>query len=284
MKKVSHLIEFICVFILTKTIRFLPLPFVSMFAWLIATPLSYIPSGIQKKARKQIKRALPHLSEKERNTIARRSSVHMLQTFLETPRIYTMTPKQLTKRLTINNLEEITQKTSGFLLTAHFGNWEVLLRIMTLHNPSCAVIYRPANNPYVDRLIQNLRLKTNVTAIEKGKKGARKLVKACKQNAYIGILNDQKLREGKTLTLFGQPAKTATAFAELALKFNMPAVPFFARRTGFGKYTIDVLPELSYDKTQEDASVMLAQAYNDVLEDYIRQYPEQWMWQHRRFD
>ena len=280
----KYSVEFVFAKVLTTVLAFLPLPVVSFLGFALGEILMTIPTGLLKKSIKQISFAFPEMPESEKKRIAKRSAVHMLQTFFETARVYSMSEKCFTKRLNVTGAERFEENKGAMLLTAHFGNWEALLRLMSVHKLPSAVIYRPANNPYVDTLITNMRAKTGIEAVAKGRAGARPLIQACKDGKYIGILNDQRLREGQPLTLFGKEAYTSTGFAELAVKFNRPMVPFFCRRVGFGKFDIEILPPLPMPEgTTEEKVLLLTQAYNDVLEAQVRRSPEQWMWQHSRF-
>ena len=281
----QHYVEFIFAKCLIAVLKRTPLAFNSGLGFVLGKLAVALPTGMRKKSVKQIRYAMPELSYEQALDIAKESAVHMLQTFFEMPRIYNACSKCLTKMLSVEGWEHIQNAEGAIILTAHYGNWEAILRQMAISGIDSTVVYRPANNKLVDALITELRLKTGVKVSPKGRAGARILLKAAKAGGYLGILNDQRMSDGKTLSLFGKEAKTSTGFADLALKYNLSAFPVFCERIGFGRYKIEVMPPLSVDKTlsHDEQVLALTQAYNDVLEQRIRKNPSQWMWQHKRF-
>lgn len=283
MKKVQHLLEFAFVKSFFTLLSYTPLPIASFLGYATGHLLTLVPSGILKKSAKQLAMAMPHLTDEEKKKIAKRSAIHMMQTFFEAPRIFKMPAKRLTKMLNIKESVKIEDHKGAILLTAHFGNWEALLRLMSIKGLDSAAIYRPANNALVDKIILDMRAKTGIDAIPKGRRGARQLIQACREGKYVGILNDQRNTDGQPIKLFGREAWTSIGFADMAIKYNRSVIPFFCRRTGFGRYNIEILPELHINSESDTPALVLAQSYNDVLEEQIRKYPEQWMWQHKRF-
>lgn len=280
----KHKAEFFAVKGLVGALGCLPLPVVSAVGYGLGWVAMSVPSSLRKKAMRNLAIAFPDMDEKEKRRIAKRSGIHMMQTFIEACRIYKMPEKRFTKRFNVFGEENVKDCEGAILLTGHYGNWEALLRVMAVKGFESVVVYRPANNALVDEIITEMRAKTGIGAAPKGKAGARTLIKACKENKYIGILNDQKMREGAELTLFGHKAHTSTGFADMAIKYNKPMVPFFCRRVGLGRYEIDILPQLEMPEgSYEEKVLKLTQAYNDVLEAQVRAFPEQWMWQHSRF-
>jgi KDO2-lipid IV(A) lauroyltransferase len=175
----------------------------------------------------------------------------------------------------------------AIMFGGHIGGWEALPGIVAACGTACAGFYRAAANPLVDELINAERLR--VAGVEglfpKGSKGARAAMLHLAQGGRLGILVDQKMNEGIEATLFGHPAMTATAPAALALRFRCPLLPGRALRIGPARFRLVVEPPLalpaSGDLHADIAS--LTQAMNDCLERWIREWPEGWLWLHRRF-
>ena len=124
-----------------------------------------------------------------------------------------------------------------------------------------------------------------VVYIPKGPAGARLMLKVLKENQFISILCDQKFREGLTVPFWGKPAQTATAMATLAIKMNVPIM--MARCVWKGKYyELEIMPPLLIPKDlpREKAEYEIMVQVNRIYESWICEYPEQWLWIHRRFD
>ena len=106
-----------------------------------------------------------------------------------------------------------------------------------------------------------------------------------KNGEHIAILCDQRLREGIAVPFFGKMAMTPSAMVSIALKMRLPIVMGCARRLPDGRFkmTVEPLP-LSQAENNETAVYETVANMNKVLERWITETPEQWMWIHRRFD
>ena len=141
------------------------------------------------------------------------------------------------------------------------------------------------NNPYVDRLIKKTRLKYADACIPKGKSGARDLVRAVRAGKCIGMLTDQKMNDGISVDFMGRPAMTAPAIAQMALKYNCALIPMRAVRIGACRFRCEIFPpmEIGEDKETHANEGAIVAAVNQIYEKWIREYPEQWFWLHRRW-
>jgi KDO2-lipid IV(A) lauroyltransferase len=119
----------------------------------------------------------------------------------------------------------------------------------------------------------------------KGGKGARAAMLHLAHGGRLGILVDQKMNEGIETTLFGQPVMATTSAAAFALRFRCPMVPGHTIRLGPARFRIVVEPPLPLpDSGDHHADIRaVTQAMNDCLERWIREWPEGWLWLHRRF-
>jgi KDO2-lipid IV(A) lauroyltransferase len=99
------------------------------------------------------------------------------------------------------------------------------------------------------------------------------------------MLVDQKMNDGIAVPFFDRPAMTASAVAELALKFRCPVVPLRCERLGGAHFRVTALPPLllpdTGDRIADSYSLMLN--INQLIESWIREHPEQWLWLHRRW-
>jgi Kdo2-lipid IVA lauroyltransferase/acyltransferase len=146
-------------------------------------------------------------------------------------------------------------------------------------------MYRAANNPIVDRLINHARGVVGSELAAKGSSGARRMLAAMKSGRHIAMLVDQKLNDGVPIPFFGRDAMTAPSLAVFALRYECAVVPMRVDRVAGARFRITVEPALDLPRTGDDAADMLAimTKVNQVLERWIRERPEHWFWLHRRW-
>ena len=147
-----------------------------------------------------------------------------------------------------------------------------------------AVIYRAPNNPYVDWLIKHARLKITPFAVPKGMDGAIQIMRHLRNKGFAGILIDQKLNEGIPVPFFGMDAFTTPAPAELSLRFGTIIVLARVIRRQGAHFDVEII-EVTTPNTGDRAADVLAltQRMTQQLEQWIREYPEQWLWLHNRW-
>ena len=148
------------------------------------------------------------------------------------------------------------------------------------------VVYRAANNPFVDYLLLAVRRHgVGAEFISKGKAGARELLSAIEAGRHVGLFVDQKMNDGIPVPFFGRDAMTAPALARLALKSDRPIVPLRVERLRGATFRITVHPPLDVPRTGDrEADVFNVMVrVNGILEAWIRQSPGQWFWVHDRW-
>lgn len=170
-------------------------------------------------------------------------------------------------------------------ITGHFGNWEVAGSMMGLFGRPLTVIYRPTQNRWVNALVLRARRAFTGGQLPKGKDAAAGGLSVLRKGGGLGVLIDQKLNEGVAVPFFGRDAMTSPVAARLALRFRCPVVPIRAERTAGAHYRVTVYPPMelpdSGDRQRDQSELMLAM--NRVLEDWVRERPEQWFWVHKRW-
>jgi Kdo2-lipid IVA lauroyltransferase/acyltransferase len=172
----------------------------------------------------------------------------------------------------------------ALMFAGHLGNWEIpALRCQT--GLGIHIVYREPNNALVDGLLQHARRFGCIGQIRKGGKGAREIVTALHKSGVIGMLADQKLNEGLPIPFFGHDAMTAPAIAHFCLKFGCPIYPFRTERIAGCRFRATVYPPLTIARTgDKNADVRrILEDINRVLEGWVRERPEQWLWIHRRW-
>ena len=179
----------------------------------------------------------------------------------------------------IENLRDDGQ--GGVLFGAHLANWEIILHAL-LHHYSFAMhpVYRAPNNPMVDKKLHAYRAPDGrLTPYSKSKQGMIGMMKALKKEKHLGLLIDQKLNEGITAPFFGMNANTGTAFIDMAKKYDCPLVPIRCIRTNDG-FIIEASKPI---KTDGRETTQILQEVHTLLESWINEHPEQWLWLHRRW-
>ncbi len=175
------------------------------------------------------------------------------------------------------------------LFSGHFANWEIQLPMAARRGVVPGVVYRAIANPRIDALVAGLRREAmggRAVMLPKGAAGARAAIAHLRAGGAIGLLMDQKMNDGIAARLFGRPAMTAPALAQLALRFRCPVLPARSIRLGPARFRLEVgaplpLPD-SGDKQADVAA--LTQAVNDRIEAWVRERPGEWLWVHRRFE
>ena len=119
----------------------------------------------------------------------------------------------------------------------------------------------------------------------KGADGTREMVRALSAGHHVALLVDQKLNTGIPVPFFGRDAMTGTAVATFALRYDCPVWPVRVERLAGANFRITVYPRLAMPEegTREERIRAGTIAVNRVLEGWIRERPDQWLWLHRRW-
>ncbi len=188
----------------------------------------------------------------------------------------------------LENYERAYARGKGVLfLTAHFGGWELSAFAHSLHGHWLHIVMRPMDNPYLDALIEHYRTMHGNKTVAKDD-FVRGLLAAMKAGETVGILMDTNMTppQGVFVDFFGIQACTASGLARIALRTDAAVVPGFTIwDETLGKYRLRFDPALELVRTGdlEHDSVANTQMFTKVIETYVRKYPEQWLWVHRRW-
>ncbi len=186
----------------------------------------------------------------------------------------------------LENLQAAVKNHKGVLvLTAHIGNWELLIMLAAMVGFPMSAIYRPLDFAPLDRFFVELRSRFGARMHPKVR-AMRKVLRSLKSNELVGILLDQNTggQSAVFADFFGKPAGTNKGLALLARETMAPVIPAFLVREGDG-YRAEFGPMIPLVKTDDKTKDIEANTakYNQVLENFIRRYPEQWFWVHRRW-
>ena len=171
-------------------------------------------------------------------------------------------------------------------LTAHLGAWELSAFAHSLYGHPLNIVMRPLDNPYLDRLAREYRGMHGNRAVDKD--FARGLIRAMHQGETAGVLMDTNMiaSQGVFVDFFGIPACTANGLARVALKTDAAVVPGFTIwDPGLKKYRLRFDPRAKLVRTADPEADVVANTalFTKIIEDYVRRYPEQWLWVHRRW-
>ncbi|MGH9469836.1 MAG: lysophospholipid acyltransferase family protein [Terriglobia bacterium] len=185
-----------------------------------------------------------------------------------------------------NFLRAQSQGKGLIFLTAHFGAWELGSFAHGLNGHPVNFVVRPLDNPLIGGLIDRYRCSSGGRSIDK-RDFARQALRCLRQGEAVGILIDQNMlpAEGVFVDFFGRPACTTTAPARIARKTQAPVVMgLVIWEANDRKYRLrfDRVDWIESDDPEEEVRVNTAR-YTALLEEYIRRYPDQWLWVHRRW-
>ncbi len=170
-------------------------------------------------------------------------------------------------------------------ISAHMGNWELGLAMYQLFKVPFCVVYKPIKNQGINAYLLEKRTIEGFEMV--GKEGASKNVRKMLEKGYAaGLLIDQNTRRnyGVFIDFFGKKACANKNVAKLALRTSAPVVPLFIYREK-GWFVFEILPEVELTKSGDPESDIFenTRKFADIVEDFVRKYPEQWFWVHNRW-
>lgn len=259
----------------------------------------YLIAGTLFKIRKntlktQISEVFPNLSSHDLKLIIKKNYINMAITSAE---MFLSNSATIDTPVRTNGWENITQaleKGNGVIIvSAHFGNWELAGKYMSLNGLSVGVIYKNVKNPYIDEEIAKIRKSYGIKLITK-RKSVKESFRTLKENNVLCILADQNAGKGGIrMDFLGKPASVFTGPARIAIKTGAPIIFALAlRNINYNDlnyrniyyslyYDTPLIPENFLD--HERPEIEITKQLNKKLETWIEQYPEQWFWIHRRW-
>src|SRR6202049_722867 len=186
------------------------------------------------------------------------------------------------------NFERALARGKGVLfLTAHLGAWELSAFAHSIHGHPLHVVMRPLDNEYLDTLTRQYRTMHGNSMVG-NEDFVRGLLSAMKAGETVGILMDTNMTppQGVFVDFFGIPACTASGLARIALRTDAAGVPGFTIWDPLlRKYRLRFDPAVELIRTGHLEADIVANTrqFTHIIEDYVRQYPEPWLWVHRRW-
>ena len=248
---------------------------------------------LQKTARRNLEIAMPELSAAQKEQI-------IYGTFESLGRhLGFVSHFKKFKHEDIHNLVEVVGKEENFdkayaegngilFFTGHFGSWEIFNLLPPAFGLDMNILVRRIDNPLVENFVDKMRTRFGSVTLDKTK-SARTMFRVLRKGSLLGILADLNVqeKEGVFVDFFGVPASTTTSIAKLALATNAAVLPAFAVwEESKRKYVVYLEPPVRYEKTENNDEDIkkLTQEITKVVEKYVRKYPEQWLWIHKRWN
>ena len=235
--------------------------------------------------------AFPEMSQPDRRRIVRGEFISLGRQLAEVclfPRYTTENVSRTVVYEGFENFERAYARGKGVLfLTGHIGAWELSAFAHSFQGHPLSIVMRSLDNPYVDALIQRYRTMHGNRTVDKDN-FVRGLLSAMKAGETVGILMDTNMTppQGVFVDFFGIPACTASGLARIALRTDAAVVPgFTVWDKTLRKYVLHFEPPVALIRTADNESDIIANTakFTKVLENIIRQYPDQWLWVHRRW-
>lgn len=239
-------------------------------------------------ARRNLERAFPEKSTAEIDAIIRGMWDNIGRFALEYPHLDQIRLFDGGDRISVVGMEHVDAARedgkAGIFFSGHLANWELLGMCAAARGVPLNLIYRAPNNPYLAWLY-DFRRSGDAEMLPKGPEGARRALALLRRGAHLGILVDQKMNDGIPVPFFGRDAMTAPALAQLAFRYRCPVLGARIERLGGARFRITVLPPLTFQETGDrhaDETAAMREV-NALLEAWIRERPDQWLWIHRRW-
>jgi len=288
-KYFSHPAQAFIIYVTFFLVRLMPFDVASAIGAKVARLLGPL-TKTHGLARDNLTRAFPEKTPDDINEILMGVWDNFGRTAFEIPHVPSMDIYNNPDRFEIVNPEYIDllrdDGKCGVFFSGHFANWEFSPRAAAQRTPPLYVdlVYRAPDNPWV-KSIYDKRKPEGCHLIPKGVQGARQAMKSLKEGRHLALLVDQKMNDGIAVPFFGRDAMTAPAMAQFALKFDCPLIPMRIERVKKTKFRLTFFPPLEMPnsgKRNDDIQLIMTDV-NKILESWIRERPDQWLWMHRRW-
>lgn len=245
----------------------------------------------RRRSRDHLRIAFPDLDERAVRELLRRNAHHVGMLLAEVAWLLQATPEEVAAQCTITGLEHVQRPldagTGAVIITGHCGNWELLNARLGVAGIPLTVAVRGMHDPRLDHIATTLRSRFGAEMVPRGQDAGRRLLAALAANRVNGLLIDQDIKDipGVFVPFFGRAAWTPFGAASLALRRGCPVLPVFDHRLADGRHLAEIhppLPEPPPGPIEERITALTADA-TAAIERQVRDYPEQWVWMHRRW-
>lgn len=229
-------------------------------------------------------------TSRELKAIVHQNYRHFGRVLMEFARIPLLKRATIPDQIPIHNIQLMTdtirQGKGLMILSGHFGNWEYMAAALANIGTDLYCVFKEQKNLAVDSIIKQFRMSVGLRPFKVKGGAAKGILKALKQKQAVLILDDQDAgRKGEMVEFFGRPASTAPGPAQIAIKHRVPVIMAFGVREsdGYIRVHLEKFPDINSFPDHDEGVKQFLTQYNKILEQYIRNYPEQWFWLHRRW-
>jgi KDO2-lipid IV(A) lauroyltransferase len=288
---VRERLEYWIVWLWVKTIGLLPRPLARAKGIVLGLIVYLLFGRLRRVGMRNLALAFPAMNRRERRRILRGTYISLGRQLAEVclfPRYTRENVSEIVVYEGFENFERAYARRKGVLfLTAHLGAWELSAFAHSLQGHPLAIVMRSLDNARVDRLIQSYRTTHGNRTVDKDD-FVRGLLAAMRDGETVGILMDTNMTppQGVFVDFFGIPACTASGLARIALRTDAAVVPAFTVWDAkLRKYILRFDAAVELVRTGDDQADVVANTakFTKVIEDYVRRYPDQWLWVHRRW-
>ena len=184
----------------------------------------------------------------------------------------------------IEILEEIKKNNESVIfISGHFNNFELMAMEIEKAGVNIAAIYRPLNNIFINKIMENIRIKYICkNQVAKGIKSIKKLLQMFKSGYSIALMIDQRVSEGPKVKFFDKSAYTTTIPAQFVKKFKCRVVPIYIERLNNEvSFKMKIYDPIKFNP--DDTIEKMTYHLNSWLEKVILKNPDQWIWTHNRW-
>ena len=238
--------------------------------------------------------AFPEKSKEELEDIAVASWGHMGRLAAEyvfLDRLFDFDPEQTKPgRVEVSGVPiflDLRENPRPFIVfTGHTGNFELLPVAGKAFGLEVMVLFRPPNNPYIADKVFSFRAARMGSLVPSHAGSSFALARRLEAGGGVGVLVDQKFKKGLSTSFFGRPVKTNPLLAKLVRQFDAEVYPARCIRLPDNRYRLEIEPRIDLPRDEKgnlDVQAT-AQVLNDKVESWVREYPEQWLWYHDRWN
>ena len=284
-----QLVVFILVYPLIWFVSILPFRILYVFSDMVYVLVYHVIGYRKKVVRKNIAMTLPHLSEKERLNIEKKSYHHLCDMFLEMMKTMTISEKEMNKRFVFTNLELYTalekKQKSIAVMIAHYATYEWVISMNRKIEFEGFAIYKKVNNKYFDKLVRNIRSKFKATLIT-----TSQTIPVIKENESLGhrgvygFASDQSPQESKAFhwqKFMGIETPVYTGAEMLVKRFDMNVIFLRVKKVKRGYY--EATFELMFDNPKAIPDYQISDEFLRRVEKQIYEAPEYYLWTHKRW-
>ncbi len=284
-------LEYALAWLIIKTLGALPRPLARAVAIALGRLIYVLHVRLRQVGMRNLALAFPEKTRHERAKILRGVFTSLSRQLAELclfPKYTKENVSQVVVYDGFENFERALARGKGVLfLTAHLGAWELSAFAHSLHGHPLKIVMRPLDNVYLDRLSRRYRTMHGNATVDKDD-FVRGLLSAMRNGETVGILMDTNMTppQGVFVDFFGIPACTASGLARIALRTDAAVVPGFTIWDPvLRKYRLRFDPAVTLIRTGNDDADAVANTalFTKIIEDYVRHYPDQWLWVHRRW-